>query len=197
MEVYKTVVVHYICLLHYTFFATDHYWSYPPFLNMPWKILVVKPEGKRLLWGCKYRWKDIIKLDVWEIEEWRYELDSTRSWTNVMVSFCRYADKHLRTIKAENSLVMWIMMEDLVPSSWWIGPVVSSTADCCTDSNTELQNKQQISAYRGSMTSCFRLFFLLTGVFFCFKSKTLNSSVPAIKHTLHKKRHQLHRARIS
>jgi hypothetical protein len=71
-------------------------------------------------------------------------------------------------------------MEDPVPFSSSISPVILSIAGCCTDFNTELQKEQQISAYRGGMTSCFFLCLLLIGVFFGFKSKTLNSSVPVI-----------------
>jgi len=43
------------------------------------RVLVGMPEGKRTLGRPSYRWADNIKMDIQEVECWRYGMDPTGS----------------------------------------------------------------------------------------------------------------------
>jgi hypothetical protein len=53
-----------------------------------YRVLVGKPEGKRLLGRPRHRWEDNIKSDIRELVCWGYGLDRAGSGYGQMVGTC-------------------------------------------------------------------------------------------------------------
>jgi hypothetical protein len=57
-----------------------------------YKVLVGKPDGKRLLGRPRRRWEDCIRMDLWEIG-WECGVDSFGSGWGPLAGSCEYGDE--------------------------------------------------------------------------------------------------------